>query len=387
MARVHLNDRKVQSLEAGKHQTDFWDTNLPGFGVRVSPKGRKSFVVKYSAGGKQRRMTLGWYPAMSLSDGRQAAKAALYEVANGGDPQGAKQAEKLAETFDELAEEYMRLHSKPKKKTWREDDRKIKTNLLPAWSGRKARDISRRDVIQLLDQIVARGAPIQANRIRALISKIFNFGLSRDIVEQNPTHAVPRPSKERPSDRVLTLEEVERVWRELDGEDPIVAAQFKMRILTAQRGGEILNMRWEEIAGDWWILPGERAKNGLTHRVPLSPQVQALLDDVRPLTGHTEFIFHSPRRTGRPINAVRKAAKRIAERAEVDFAPHDLRRTAASHMTSLGFTRLVVGKILNHVETGVTAIYDRHSYDKEKREALEAWGCRVEEITAGGAHE
>ncbi len=126
------------------------------------------------------------------------------------------------------------------------------------------------------------------------------------------------------------------------------------------------------------------AKNGLTHRVPLAPQVQSLLDELRPVTGGSVWVFASPRRKGAHITAVQKAAERIAKRAEVDFVPHDLRRTAASFMTSMGISRLVVSKILNHVESGITAVYDRHSYDAEKCQALVRWAGKMDEILGRG---
>jgi len=139
-------------------------------------------------------------------------------------------------------------------------------------------------------------------------------------------------------------------------------------------------MRWEQVNGEWWTIPAKIAKNDLAHRVPLSPQMRALLDEVHQRTGGSVWVFASPRRRGRHVTAVQKAAERIKKNAGVDFVPHDLRRTAATFMTSMGISRLVVSKILNHVEQGVTAVYDRHSYDEEKREALALWGDRLERM-------
>ncbi|MEM7481064.1 MAG: tyrosine-type recombinase/integrase [Acidobacteriota bacterium] len=380
MATIHLTDRRLQALEAGRYQVDYWDESLPGFGVRVSPSGRKSFVVMYYAASGKRRMTLGPYPALGLADARQRAKAVLYDVALGNDPHLQKQAERHAETFDELAAEFLERHSKPKKRSWQEDERLIEKELKPHWKGRKARDIGRRDVILVLDRIAERGAPIMANRTRALISTMFNFGIGRDIVEQNPTIGVPRPGKERQRDRVLNEAEIRTLWQTLDTQEPVMAATFKMRLLTAQRGIEVLTMRWEDIEGDWWTIPGSAAKNGLAHRVPLSPQALALIEELRSITGDSPWVFESQRRPGTHIKAVQKAAERVAQDSGVSFVCHDLRRTAASFMTSAGISRLVVSKILNHVESGVTAVYDRHSYDAEKRQALVLWGDRLERI-------
>ncbi|MCH9650812.1 MAG: integrase arm-type DNA-binding domain-containing protein [Deltaproteobacteria bacterium] len=386
MATIHLTDRKIQSLQAGHHQTDYWDRNLPGFGVRITPRGRKSFVVMYYARGGKRRMTLGPYPILSLAEARQRARAVLHDVVTGNDPQAQKQALRKAESFEQLAAEYMERHAKAKKRSWKEDGRNLERDLLPYWKGRKAREIVRRDVILILDRIVDRGAPIMANRVRALISKIFNFGIGRDIVEYNPTIGVPRPGKERQRDRVLTEGEIRTIWQTLDdleSLDQVMAATFKMRLLTAQRGIEVVTLRWKHIDGDWWTIPADVAKNGLTHRVPLSPQTHSLLDELHPITGGTPWVFASQRRPGTHITAVQKAAERIVRASGVTFVCHDLRRTAASFMTSMGISRLVVSKILNHVESGVTAVYDRHSYDAEKRRALVRWGGRVESMLTG----
>jgi len=381
MARIRLTHRSIETLTAGKWLTDFWDDRLPGFGVRVAQSGRKTFIVRYSAeDGRKRRLTLGAYPLMSLADARDKAREALSAVARGEDPQARKVAERRAPTFGELAEIYLERHAKVKKRRWREDERVLRVDLLPHWKSLKAKSIGRRDVSEVLDGIVARGAPIMANRVKALISKIYNFGIGRGIIEHNPCFGVPMPAKARQRDRVLAEREIRSLWQVLDQEELVMAATFRMRLLTAQRGVEVLAMRWEHLDGDWWTIPGEVAKNGLTHRVPLAPQVQTLLDELRAATGLSEWVFASPRRQGAHITAVQKAAERIAKRAEVDFVPHDLRRTAASFMTSMGIARLVVSKILNHVESGITAVYDRHSYDAEKRQALGRWAGRMETI-------
>ncbi|NJL26714.1 MAG: site-specific integrase [Thermoanaerobaculia bacterium] len=236
----------------------------------------------------------------------------------------------------------------------------------------------------MLDTIVARNAPVMANRTKALISKIYNYGLSRDIVTYNPCFGVPMPTKARQRDRVLSEDEIRAFWRALDHVEPIMAATFRMRLLTAQRGLEVLSMRWEQIRDGWWTIPPEVAKNGLAHRVPIVPKVEELLGELRKLTGGSVWVFASPRKRGARITTITRAAMRIAEAAGIEgFTAHDLRRTAASHMTAMEIPRLVVAKILNHAESGITAVYDRHTYDREKREALVRWADKLEEILNG----
>jgi integrase len=382
--RMLFTDRGVMSIRPvpGK-QIDYFDERMPGFGLRVSGSGRRSWIVIYRIGGRLRRLTLGPYPYLSLADARAKAKRAISDVVHGGDPAAAKQAERLAETFAEFAVEYLEKHAKVRKRSWREDQRMLERDLLPAWRHIKVKDISRRDVRELLERVVERGSPMQANRLFALIRKMFNFGIQRDVIEHSPCTALSQPMPNRQRDRVLSEQEIRAVWKALERERPLIAASFKLRLLTAQRGAEILSMRWEhlDLAAGWWTIPGELAKNGRSHRVPLSGAVLTVLDEVRRLSDGGQELFPSPSRAG-SMQYAQKAVERIRKAAGVEFTGHDLRRTAASHMTSMGISRLTVGKILNHVETGVTAVYDRHSYDREKRQALEEWGRRLAEIVS-----
>jgi integrase len=380
MATVRLTHRGIAGLTAGRWLTDYWDDRLTGFGVRVTHSGAKSYVVRYAVNGRRRRQVLGHYPALALADARDKAKGILYAVDRGEDPQAEKQADREAITVGELAAEYIERHAKQKKRRWKEDQRMLRVDVLPHWKRRPAKSITRRDVSELLDGIVERGAPIMANRVKALVSKMFNFGIGRDLVETNPCTGVPMPAKARQRDRVLSDDEIRRIWRVLDKQGKAMAASFKLRLITAQRGVEVLMMRWEDIDGDWWTIPAEVSKNGRSHRVPLSAPALALLEELRVAADESQWVFPSPKGGDRPIGYVQKAAEKLVEATGVEFVPHDLRRTAASAMTSMGVPRLVVSKILNHVESGVTAIYDRHSYDGEKREALARWGERIEEV-------
>ena len=142
---------------------------------------------------------------------------------------------------------------------------------------------------------------------------------------------------------------------------------------------------WAELdlGSAWWTIPAERSKNGLAHRVPLSPQAVRILKPWRETTDDSQWVFPSSRQKGPHIAHAQKAIERIVRASGVQFRGHDLRRTAASLMVGAGVPRLVVSKILNHVETGVTAVYDRHGYDLEKRAALDVWGQRLDQIVSG----
>ena len=379
-----LTAQFVESVRApAAGQTDYWDAHTRGLGLRISQGGRKTWTVLYRFTGRMRRLTLGTYPVLSLADARKLTMTALREAQHGIDPATAKREARSAESFSELANLYLERYAKAEKRTWREDERILNRDLLPRWRGQKARAIKRADVIQLLDEIVDRDAPVMANRTRALISKVFNFGVKRGIVEVNPAYGVDNPGHEQQRDRVLSEDEIRQLWNALETERPWSAAIFRLGIFTAQRRGEILGMKWDELdlATEWWTIPAERAKNGLAHRVPLTPEVIKILEELKAGKHDPVFVFRGGQ-IGRPITNLQKPLRRVKRNSKLDFRFHDLRRTAASLMTGIGTSRLVVSKILNHVERGITAVYDRHSYDGEKRDALLKWERRVQHIVS-----
>lgn len=362
----------VRSLLPDGRQADYWCVAPKGFGLRVSPAGRKTFIVRYRVAGRRRRLSLGTYPAVTLADARRRARQVLGEVASGRDPGQVRQDTRAAGTFGDLAQLYLDKHARAKKRSWRQDRRIICKELLPLWKTTGAREVRRRDVRELLEAIAERPAPIMANRVLALVRKIFNFAIAREIVEFNPCAQLERPGKERQRDRVLTDDEIRTLWRSLDREQPEMAAAFRLRLVTAQRGGEVCNMRWGDVdlGSRWWTIPGSDTKNGLPHRVPLSELAVDILAAVRSRTSRRAA---DPAYVLAGARGKRQRSEAGARLGLLDFRGHDLRRTAASRMASAGIQRLVIGKVLNHVEPGVTAVYDRHAYDAEKRAAVDGW--------------
>jgi integrase len=357
---MKFTDRTIAGLKPRSERYEVWETGRKGLGVRVSTEARKTFIYMYRFQGKARRMSLGVYPQMSLADAHLRHAEAQKVLEQGIDPgavsHAAKEEARRAPTVAVLAAEYLEKWAKLRKRSWEEDARILEKDVLPAWGQRKAREITRRDVIVLLDGIVARGAPIAANRTLACIRKMFNFALSRDIVQVSACAAVRAPSTENRRDRVLTEEEIRGFWTRLN--------QARM---------------------DEGTIPAQKSKNKLPHRVPLSPLVLEVLAQAREASGGSHHPFPSPR-GDKPMAQIalgHALRKNLGVLGAGDFTPHDLRRTAASHMTGMGISRLTVSKILNHVERGITAVYDRHSYDTEKRQALEAWGDRLHQIIIG----
>ncbi len=371
---LNLTARNVDAIRAPESgRVDYWDEKVSGLALRVSDQGTKTWIVRYRVkSGKQRRETIGRYPDRSLAEARIEAQARKVEVAKGGDPVAASKIDKNL-TFSALADRYIDDYAKLEKRSWRKDRTAIDRDLNPVLGSMVASEIRRADIREALQKIRARGADIQANRTHEIVRRIFNWALDRDLLPEtmaNPAARIER-APERAGDRVLSPDEIKAVWASLDAEDTVIQRAFRLRLVTAQRGGEIQHMHCDQLSSEsdglWWTIPAEIAKNGLSHRVPLSPLAENILGDMK-----EGFVFESPK-TGRPLANLWHPITEIRKRSEVDFRPHDLRRTAASHMTGMGVQRLTVGKILNHVEAGVTRVYDRHSYDKEKRDGLARW--------------
>ncbi|MGP8050970.1 MAG: tyrosine-type recombinase/integrase [Desulfobaccales bacterium] len=392
-----LTDFKIQNLKASPKRYIEWDPH--GLGVRVTPKGVKSFVFVYRFGGKLRMMTLrnesgrATYPAITLAEARKAHRDAQDKLDKGVDPAAKaiteREAERKAPTVADLASKYLEEWAMPRKRSWKTDKRILEKDVLPEWGQRKVRDVTRRDVKDLLRKVLERGG-IMANRTLALIRKMFNYAVDElEIIPSSPCLKIKAPAPEQRRDRVLTTDEIRALWHGLEGAKIAegIKLALRLQLVTGQRKGEIISAAWEEIdlADKWWTIPPEKAKNKMAHRVPLSPLAMELLQAEKNITGDSPWIFPSPQ-TDRHITpeAVDHALRRPGlEALGFTFVPHDLRRTAASHMTGMGISRLVVSKILNHVERGITAVYDRHSYDQEKRQALESWGRKLQVIVEG----
>ena len=387
-----FTDREIQRLKPA--EKIYLESEPDGLYVRVLPSGRKSFLIVYSFDGKQRWLTIGRYPEISLSKARTELAEIRKKIENKIDPRLAKQQERTeqinAPTVTEFANEYLTKWAFLKKKSAKEDERILEKDIIPAWGKRKLKDITRRDIIKLIDDVAERG-PIMANRTLAVIRKMFNFALKRGAIEFSPCQNLTPPGKENKKDRFLSDDEIKALWPKMDEHltDQTNRA-IKMILVTAQRPNEVATMHWNDIDGEWWTVPATQTKNGKEHRVFLSKIAFELLGEPQ----KNGFVFPSCRRRKSDTSAVAKinrspvnpnsfgtaVREKTKDFKKVEhFTPHDLRRTAATHIAKLGYSP-IVGKILNHTDQSVTAIYDRYSYDKEKQTALTAWGDAIENM-------
>jgi len=354
---------------------EYFDAATPGLALRVTGNGGKTWAVLYRHRGRLRRLTLGSLKTLGLADARTRARNAIRDAGDGKDPATEKQQARKAETIDDLITDYLEKYAQRRKRSWKEDRRILNNYVLLAWKSRAIVDIARRDVRTLMEDVAER-APVMANRLLACVRKMFSFAIDQELIEHNPASRLARPGAEQSRERVLTEDEIRAAWSDFDALEREMSAYYKLRLATAQRGKEVASMTWADVdlESAWWTIPASIAKNKLGHRVPLSKTAVDIIKALKTENAKSDgFVLAGAR--GR-----RQQSEAAADFTVKDFRGHDLRRTAASLMTGGGVSRLVVSRILNHVEKGVTAIYDRHSYDAEKQAALAWWDAKLTAI-------
>ena len=415
-----LTDMFVKNLKP--EEKEYTRREKGGFGIRVLPSGHKVFFYMYRIDGQRRFLNLGSYKTKEKPDGITLAKAREdYEAerakvkalkagrADGVDPleqrkkkQSEREERRKAPTVADLVLEYVERHAKRFKRSWKEDERILKKDVVQVWGKRQATDIKKRDINLLLERIVDRGAPVMANNTFKLIRKMFNYAVEKDILPFSPAIGIKLPSPKVERDRALSEYEIKTLLGNLPaaGMTGEVRRALKLVLVTAQRPNEVAGMHASEIDGRWWTIPAERAKNGKAHRVYLTDMAVDLIGD------NDGFIFESPLK-GKPISrhALSRAVvnncpsgcvndcdkctdtecklddRRLEEKNKLGihhFTPHDLRRTAATFMAQAGEMDEVIDAMLNHVKQGVIKVYNLYRYDREKQLALEAWERKLQ---------
>lgn len=405
-----LTDASVRAMKPRKSRRDVRDGHTRGLILTVLPSGRKQWAVRYRLHGKQRRLVLGDFPALTLAKARRLADSARVDVRGGRDVAVERQQAKRKpkDTIEALVAAYLEQHAHVHKRSAHEDERILHVEILPAWKGRAVSSITRRDVRDVLERIAKRGAPIMANRVLEVVRKMFNWGIRRDWLEANPAALLEKPGREVSRDRVLDDDEIRKLWRCLgrfrqtsekrapgrrqapsDPADPFsplspaLSAVQKLRLVTAQRGGEILAMQWGQldVEAGLWTIPATIAKNGRLHVVPLTATALEIIraqPKRKRKAGEPDFVFVG-QYGAVPVARMRRAGAALSRVLGFDFRSHDLRRTAATRMVAVGVPREHVSRVLNHVPAGpvATRAYDRHDYLSEKRAALERWEAEL----------
>ena len=358
-----------------------------------------------------RGFRFGHYPTVTLAAARSRADDLRKEVAHGGNPVIARRQERTeadSKTFDHLASRYMAEHA------WRHkrpasataDDRNLRKHVLPKWGRRPYADIQRADVIELIEGLITKEKPVLANRVGALISKIFSFAIDAGLITHHPATRLGKRGNENVGTRVLDDDELRLFWTKIIGRpvSRVVGLALRLQLLTAMRPGEAAGLRRSELHqfdkkdAAAIILSSERVKNGREHLIPLSPLARSIISEALALAPEDlEFVFASPKFEGLPVegHALAVAMRRFADELESAEsaaktwkadAPtaHDLRRTARTRLSALGVPREHCDAIMNHSPQDVgRRHYDRHDFEREKRIGLELWGRALKSILEG----
>jgi integrase len=358
----------------GKPQVEYFDSIVPNLALRVGKAGTKAWTLFMREGGKRRRVALGSAGMLSLAEARTAARQILGGRAPAR-PSGTGQ------TFEALADLFLQRCSGLRPTTIEDYRRTIATMLMPRWKNKPVAAITRDDIFKVLDPIVARGAKVRANRVQQVIVALLNVAVDRGWVATNVARGIRRVGgKETPRERALEISDLATLWGVLGGMgrqgrvSANTVAAIRFIILTAARKSEVRGLRWIEIDLDTalWMLPAARSKNRRDHEVPLSVGAMAILAKQRPydavtnIQRYSELVFSG---VPRELSSVMRRACKLAM-IDPPVTIHDLRRSAATLMAGAGVSRVVLKAVLGHLDRDVTAVYDRHSYAAEKREAV-----------------
>jgi integrase len=391
---LRLTIKNVEAIRPSAVRREIPDSLMVGLYlvVQPSPSGAKSWCVRYRHHGQTRKLTIGGYPQIDLKTARALAGKALRRNAEGHDPAREKILARAAkaDSIDRIVEDFLERHVRRsnRPRTAQETERLLRQHVLPRWRGRLVHDITRRDVLDILDRVVDGGAPIAANRVFAAVRKFFNWCVARDILAASPCAGVKPPTAERARDRVLSDDELRRVWVAAEKLGGTFGPLVKLLALTGQRRDEVAGIRWDELNLDTrlWALPPARTKNNQPHEVALSKAALAVLERVPRVSG-SPFVLTNGGASA--ASGYSKGKRRLDALLPADMPAwrlHDLRRSCASGLARLGINLPVIEKVLNHSSgsfAGIVGVYQKHSFADEKRAALEAWGNFVAALVEG----
>jgi integrase len=389
-----------------------YDADLPGFGLRVTVKGVCSYVLNYTnSGGMERRATIGEYPGMKVQAARERAEALRAEIRAGADPLAERRQEREAPTVAELCDRYLEEHA-PKKRTGGEDRAKIERHVRGRLGSQKVAAITFTDIDRLHRDLTRAGSRIEANRVVALLSKMFGLAIRWGMRSDNPVAGIERNPEEKRT-RYLSGDELRRLTEALAKHPSQRAADaVRLLLLTGARRGEVLSASWEQfdLGAGIWIKPSAHTKQKREHRVPLSAPARQLLAEIKEWADQrakkagqpaSQFVFPG-RASDEPMKDLKTAWGTLCDAAGLtETAPkttrtgkpvikdgkpvtitrstvrlHDLRHTYASVLASAGLSLPVIGALLGHTQPATTARY-AHLFDDPLRAATERAGAAI----------
>jgi integrase len=385
----------------GKPEAFFWDTTLPGFGLRAYASGRRQWIAQYRDGSSRtRRATVGDVKKVELDEARRAARKLLSRVELGADPQAEKQAARAAVRVSTLVATYLaEAEQRLKPRSFQEVKRHLRVHAKPLHQDVAAR-VTRADIAKVLAAVATDSGPVAANRVRSSLSAMWAWGLASGTIDgENPVAHVRKPGTEAPRDRVLTDAELTLIWQ-ATGRDHDHDRIVRLLMLTGARREEVGGMMWAEVDGELWTLPRGRSKNGLPHEVLLGALALAQLPVERAGralifgSGAGGFSGWSRCKERLDVRLAELRRKRFHEwhgrdplpneLLPMDWTLHDLRRTLSTWLSEFGTDPHIVEAVLGHVsgaaKRGVAGVYNKATYRAPKRAALARWECHVRQL-------
>jgi integrase len=389
---VKLTEKTIKDLaHPTKNQLIIWDSEVQGFGIRITTGGVKSFVFDYRIAGRQRRYTIGRHPELSVIAARGRAVGLRMALLDGRDPMAERQQRLLEPTVEQLGAEYLIRHALPNKRasSVRDDKQMISKNVNPALGKLRVKSVTTSDVQAL--HLSLKSTPYKANRVLSLLSKMFSFAMKWKLATENPALGIQR-FQEAKRERFLTAAEMQALQMALDSyADQNAANALRLLMLTGSREGEVLKAEWEQFdlrnpASPIWTKPSPNTKQKKEERLPISREAYALLLSMKPSTGplfsgakgRTRVSLRRPwmqacRAAGfvEVISVTKDAVSKPRYRTTLRI--HDLRHNYASHLVTNGESLYVVGKLLGHTQASTTMRY-AHLQDEKLRAATNVFG-------------
>ncbi|MCX7115392.1 MAG: tyrosine-type recombinase/integrase [Gammaproteobacteria bacterium] len=388
---IKFTDNYIKNL----HQEKNWfeQTEATGLAVRVLPSGHKSWIYRFTLNNKRYKMTLGKYPGISLKQARDLHQQAESLKDQGINPieQNAQDKLKLNHTLQNLILSWYANYIEKNRKQPGQIKQMIDADIIPLLGDQLLEKIQARDISKALDLIVKRGAPVHANKVLSTLKQAFNYATSRGEMVTNPAvniRARDIGGIEKPRERFLSLEEIQKLWLFLDSNASKlyfhVKIAIKIILLTGVRTAELRLAQWDEFDFEQsqWTIPAKHTKSGMMMKIHLSPQTKALLDE---LNRHSISCYVLPGlKDCQPLTdkVLPRAINRIQERLGIpQWTAHDLRRTFATQLgEALHVDPVVIEKCLGHKMPKIMATYNKNEMLPQRKEALERWGKYIESL-------
>jgi integrase len=391
-----LTDRAIRNAKPDDRAVRLFDGG--GLYLEIAPSGGKWWRFKYRFGGKEKRLSLGVYPAVPLTAARKRRDAARELLADGLDPSEQRKADKrtaaakAANSFEAVAREWYAKHSRTWVETHAADvSRRLESNLFPELGDKAIAEITAPALLAAVRKIEHRGAHDLAHRVLQVASQIFRYGVATGRCERDPApdlRGALTPHKSR-NQAAVTPDELPALLRAIEGYgelgDKLTGYALRLMALTFVRTGELIGATWDEIDldGATWIVPAARMKMKAEHVVPLSREAVALLRELRAIGGESRFVFPG-RNADKPIsnNTMLFALYRLGYKGKM--TGHGFRAVASTILNESGFRADVIERQLAHCERNdVRGAYNRAEYLPERRKMMQQWADMLAAMREG----